>query len=221
ILSTADEKIEAIAEQIQKHETLKKGLLQKLLREGIGHTEFKESELGSLPVGWEIVKLKEILTVKYGKSQKDVEDENGEYPILGTGGLMGYANSFLCDKPSVLIGRKGTIDKPQYKDTPFWTVDTLFYTDIKENVALAKYVYFKFLTIQWRTLNEASGVPSLSAPNIHAVKMQLPPLEEQKQIADILSTADEKLEVLSAKKEKFETLKKGLLQKLLSGEVRV
>jgi len=221
ILLTADDKIEAIALQIQKAETLKKGLLQKLLSEGIGHTEFKDSELGKIPVGWEIVKLKDILTVKYGKNQKDVEDENGKYPILGTGGLMGYANKFLYDKPSVLIGRKGTIDKPQYKDTPFWTVDTLFYTDIKENLTLAKYVYFKFLTIQWRTYNEASGVPSLSAPNIHAIKMQLPPLEEQKEIANILSTVDEKLKVLRAKKEKYETLKQGLMQKLLTGEVRM
>ncbi|SFV60288.1 Type I restriction-modification system, specificity subunit S [hydrothermal vent metagenome] len=139
---------------------------------------------------------------------------------MGTGGIMGYANNYLCNKPSVLIGRKGTIDKPQYMETPFWTVDTLFYTELKKNIH-PKFVYYIFQTIPWKKYNEASGVPSLSKPNIHNIAIILLPLEEQKQIAEILSTADEKLEVLRAKKEKYETLKKGLLQKLLSGEVRV
>jgi len=220
ILSTADNKIDAIASQIKKAETLKKGLLQKLLSEGIGHSEFKDSELGKIPESWKVGKLEDILTIKYGKSQKDVEDINGEYPILGTGGIMGYANNYLCNKPSVLIGRKGTIDKPQYMETPFWTVDTLFYTELKKDI-YPKFVYYIFQTIPWKKYNEASGVPSLSKPNIHNIATVLLSIEEQKQIADILSTADEKLEVLRAKKEKYETLKKGLLQKLLSGEVRV
>lgn len=220
ILSTADDKIDAIAIQIEKAETLKKGLLQKLLSEGIGHSEFKDSELGKIPASWEVGKLEDILTIKYGKSQKDVEDINGDYPILGTGGIMGYANNYLCNKPSVLIGRKGTIDKPQYMETPFWTVDTLFYTELKKGIH-PKFVYYIFQTIPWKKYNEASGVPSLSKPNIHNIATVLLTFEEQKQIAEILSTADGKLEVLRAKKEKYETLKKGLLQKLLSGEVRV
>ena len=220
ILCSADDKIDAIASQIQKAETLKKGLLQKLLSEGIGHSEFKDSELGKIPESWEVGKLEDILTIKYGKSQKDVEDINGEYPILGTGGIMGYANNYLCDKPSVLIGRKGTIDKPQYMETPFWTVDTLFYTELKKDI-YPKFVYYIFQTIPWKKYNEASGVPSLSKPNIHNIATVLLTYEEQKQIAQILSTSDEKLEVLRDKKQKYETLKKGLLQKLLSGEIRV
>ena len=111
------------------------------------------------------------------------------------------------------------IDK-QYMETPFWTVDTLFYTELKEDIN-PKFIYYVFQTIPWKKYNEASGVPSLSKPNIHNIATILLPYQEQKQIAEILSTADEKLEVLRAKKEKYETLKKGLLQKLLSGEVRV
>ena len=68
---------------------------------------------------FETKKLGEILTVKYGKSQKEVEDDEGKFPILGTGGVIGKTNSYLFNKPSVLIGRKGTIDKPMYMDTPF------------------------------------------------------------------------------------------------------
>jgi type I restriction enzyme S subunit len=171
--------------------------------------------VSELPEGWEIVKLENILTIKYGKNQKNVEDSNGKYPILGTGGLMGYANSYLYNKASVLIGRKGTIDKPQYINKPFWTVDTLFYTDIKNN-SLPKWVYYRFLTIPWKKYNEASGVPSLSVQNIHNIQIPLPPLAEQKKIANILSTVDEKIALIDNQIEETETLKKGLMQKLLT-----
>jgi type I restriction enzyme, S subunit len=220
ILSTVDQKIGFIDTQIEQTETLKKGLMQKLLTEGIGHAHFKDTEVGRIPVGWEVVTLGNILTVKYGKNQKEVENLSGIYPILGTGGLMGYADKFLYDKPSVLIGRKGTIDKPQYMDTPFWTVDTLFYTELNSDID-PKWLFQTFKTIDWKKYNEASGVPSLSVANIQRIIVPLPPLEEQKRIAEILSATDEKLEILREKKESFEELKKGLMQKLLTGEVRV
>ena len=75
------------------------------------------------------MKIKDILQIKYGKNRSHVIDENGKYPIIGTGGIFGYATKYLYDKPSVLIGRKGSINHPMYVDTPFWTVDTLFYTN--------------------------------------------------------------------------------------------
>lgn len=80
--------------------------------------------------------LDQLAEIKYGKNQKNVIDEHEGIPIYGTGGLMGFANQALYDKPSVLIGRKGTIDKVRYVDHPFWTVDTLFYTKVNEKVTL-------------------------------------------------------------------------------------
>mgnify|MGYP001129540479 CR=1 FL=1 len=77
------------------------------------------------------IKLKELITLKYGKRQNDVEDENGTIPIYGTGGVFGKANVSLYSKPSILLGRKGTIDKPFWVDHPFWCVDTMFYSIIK------------------------------------------------------------------------------------------
>ena len=82
---------------------------------------------------WQEVKLAELATIKYGKNQKDVAIESSNIPIYGTGGIIGYASKALYDKPSVLIGRKGTIDKVRYVTKPFWTVDTLFWCKIKEN----------------------------------------------------------------------------------------
>lgn len=221
ILSSVDEAIEKTEQIIEQTETVKKGLMQQLLTRGIGHTKFKESDLGIAPTNWSIVKLEDILEVAYGKSQKKVEVETSDIPILGTGGIIGYANEALYSYPSVLIGRKGTIDRPQYMDKPFWTIDTLFYTKINEDMALPKFLFYKFKTINWKLYNEATGVPSLSAKNISRIKIQLPPIEEQNKITDILDTIVFKLDKEHDRKERLLNLKQGLMQQLLTGKVRV
>jgi type I restriction enzyme, S subunit len=173
-----------------------------------------------LPEEWEIKKIGDILKVKHGKNQRDVEVKNGKYPILGTGGVIGRTNSFLYDKPSVLIGRKGTIDRPQFMEKPFWTVDTLFYTDIKNDID-PKWLYYKFCTIPWKRYNEATGVPSLSASTIHSIKIEIPTLIEQKKIAAVLTTWDKVIDLKQKQIEQKKEQKKGLMQKLLTGEVRL
>lgn len=89
--------------------------------------------------------LKNLLEIKYGKNQKNIEEPHGKYPILGTGGVIGHTNQFLYDKPSVLIGRKGTIEKIQYIEQPFWTIDTLFYTIINEKLIIPKFLFYSLL----------------------------------------------------------------------------
>jgi type I restriction enzyme S subunit len=163
-----------------------------------------------LPMNWEILKLSKVLKIKHGKNQKQVECDKGRHPILGSGGLMGYANDYLWDKPSVLIGRKGTINKPQFMEKPFWTVDTLFYTHIFEGYE-PKWLFYVFQTINWLKYNEASGVPSLSSSTIEAIKILVPPLEEQKKIAKILSTWDREIELKKQKYDKFMMYKKTLI----------
>ena len=147
-----------------------------------------------LPENWRSLELSKVLKVKHGKNQKEVECEKSKYPILGSGGLMGYASDYLWDKPSVLIGRKGTINKPQFMEKPFWTVDTLFYTDIFDGYE-AKWLFYVFQTINWLKYNEASGVPSLSASTIGTIKIMVPPFKEQNKIAKILSTWDRAIEL--------------------------
>ncbi|UOE94397.1 restriction endonuclease subunit S [Alkalihalobacillus sp. LMS39] len=175
--------------------------------------ELKENEV---PLeGWQEKRIGDVLEVKYGKSQKNIEVDNSDIPILGTGGIIGWANKPLFDKESVLIGRKGTIDRPQYMDRPFWTIDTLFYTDIDTNLVVPKFMYYLFQNINWYRYNEATGVPSLSASNISAVKFYCPPLNEQKEIANILSTFDRQIEETDFLIEKTIVLKNGLVQKLM------
>ncbi|MBI6072888.1 restriction endonuclease subunit S [Clostridium perfringens] len=184
--------------------------MKKEVREG-----YKMTELGEIPSGWKVNKLKNILEVCYGKSQKEVETENGIYKILGTGGVIGYTNEYLWNKPSVLIGRKGTIDKPMYIEEPFWTVDTLFYTKIN-NENNVKWIYYYLNNIDLKKYNEATGVPSLSVNNLNNIKVITPSLKEQEKIAEILSTVDEQIENTEKLIQKNQELKKGLMQQLLT-----
>jgi type I restriction enzyme S subunit len=178
---------------------------------------YKQTKVGVIPEEWEVVRLKEILSIGSGKDYKHLK--KGNIPVYGTGGYMLSVDEYLYDGESVGIGRKGTIDKPIFLNGKFWTVDTLFYTHSFIN-SIPKYIYFLFLTINWKKYNEASGVPSLSKKTIEIIKIPLPPLKEQQKIAEILTTWDSaisKQEKLIKEKEK---LKKGLMQKLLSAEVR-
>lgn len=168
---------------------------------------------------WERKKIEDVAQIKYGKDQKQVVCKDGKYPILGTGGEMGRTDEFLCNKPSVLIGRKGTIDKPRYMDSPFWTVDTLFYTDIFP-ITNPKWLFYKFETINWYLYNEASGVPSLSGSTIYKIPIKTPTLPEQQKIATFLTSVDSKLTQLKLKKCLLEQYKKGVMQKIFSQEIR-
>jgi len=184
------------------------------------NTGYKQTLIGLIPNEWEVKKLGDIAKIKHGKDQKKVEIENGKYPILGTGGEIGRTDNFLYNKPSVLIGRKGTIDKPRFMDTPFWTVDTLFFTEISDGIE-PKWLFNVFQTIDWYFYNEASGVPSLSGSTISAIPLAVPPHPEQQKIAAILSTWDMAIDNYNAIIEKLKNRNKGLAQQLLTGKIRV
>ncbi len=141
-----------------------------------------------------IYRLDQLATIKYGKNQKNVEDPNGSIPILGTGGIMGYANKPLYDKPSVLIGRKGTIDKVKYADKPFWTVDTLFYTQINEELVIPKFLFYKLSLINFMNYNEGTTIPSLRTETLNRMEFEIPDKDVQAKIVNVLDSIDQKIE---------------------------
>ncbi len=169
---------------------------------------------------WTVGKLGDLLSICHGKSQKEVEVADGPYPILATGGQIGTASRPLFSKPSVLIGRKGTINQPQYMDTPFWSVDTLFYSLILGQNS-AKFLYYKFLNINWLQFNEASGVPSLNARTIENIPVSYPSPAEQLVIADVLSDIDALIAGLEKLIAKKRDLKQAAMQQLLTGQTRL
>ena len=209
-LTLIDKKIEKQKELVELLKKYKRGLLSAIFSQKL---RFKDDN-GNYYPAWEEKRLENILKIKHGKSQKEIECNNGKYPILATGGEIGRTNSYLWDKPCVLIGRKGTIDKPQYMDTPFWTVDTLFYSEVfKENNA--KYLYYLFNTINWKKYDESTGVPSLSAKTIERIKVTLSiNYSEQLAISKILSKFDDKILQEEFILKKLQNYKKGLLQQM-------
>ncbi|MFZ2844100.1 restriction endonuclease subunit S [Psychrobacter sp.] len=183
-------------------------------------TGYKNTDVGIIPEDWEAIAIGEALTIKHGKDQKGVESVSGKYPIFGTGGQMGWATAFLYDKPSVLIGRKGSINKPRYITVPFWTVDTLFYSQV-HNGYDEKFMFYKFCLIDWTIYNEASGVPSLNARTISNVKISVPKKQEQTAIANALSDVDNLIKSLERLISKKEAIKTATMQQLLTGKTRL
>lgn len=211
-LSDVDALLAKLDALVAKKRDLKVAAMQQLLT--------GQTRLPGFSGEWEVKRLGDVLKVRHGRSQHEVVVPGGIYPILATGGEIGRTNVCLYDKPSVLIGRKGTIDKPQYQDAPFWTVDTLFYTELFNSVH-PKFIYFKFLMVDWRSYNEASGVPSLNASTIENIEVKVPNLGEQTAIATVLSDMDAELTALEARRDKTHALKQGMMQELLTGRIRL
>lgn len=211
-LSDADALIEGLERLIAKKRLIKQGAMQDLLT--------AKRRLPGFSGEWEERKLGMLLTVRHGRSQKEVEVLSGQYPILATGGQIGTAKSYLWDKPSVLIGRKGTIDRPQFVESPFWTVDTLFYTDIRPPNN-PRFIFYVFQRIDWQSYNEASGVPSLNAKTIENIDVFVPGPDEQIAISATLKDMDAEIQALDTRLDKARQVKEGMMQNLLTGRIRL
>ena len=136
------------------------------------------------PDGVEYKELSEVLTIKNGKDYKQFGE--GDVPVYGSGGIMTYIDTAVYEKPSVLIPRKGSLDKLYFVQEPFWTVDTIFYTDINVDIVEPKYIFYYLQKEHLEKLNKAGGVPSLTQSVLNKVKLPVPPLEVQREIVRIL-----------------------------------
>ena len=138
--------------------------------------------------GFAFVELESVLRIRNGKDYKHLG--GGDIPVYGSGGIMAQVNTCIYDKPTVLIPRKGSIDKLYYTEKPFWNVDTIFYTEIDENFTIAKYIYYCLQKEHLEDYNTAGGVPSLTQTVLNKIVIPLPTLEKQKEIVDILDRFD-------------------------------
>ena len=138
------------------------------------------------PHGVEYKKLADILKIKNGADYKNYK--KGEIPVYGSGGIISYIDTAVYDKPSVLIPRKGSVDKLYYVETPFWNVDTIFYTEIFPEFAVPKYVYYFLQKEHLERYNTAGGVPSLTQKTLNIITIPVPPLPVQEEIVQILDS---------------------------------
>lgn len=165
------------------------------------------------PNGVEYKELQRVLKIRNGSDYKSFGE--GEYPVYGSGGIMTYVDRYAYDKPSVLIPRKGSIDKLYYVDIPFWNVDTIFYTEIDESEVMPRFVYHCLLREHLEKLNTAGGVPSLTQKVLNRVKIPVPPLEVQREIVRVLDNftflSAELSAELSARRKQYEYYREKLL----------
>jgi type I restriction enzyme S subunit len=145
-----------------------------------------------MPNNWKTYKLSDALEIKYGKDHKKVQD--GNIPIYGTGGIMRYGNQALYDKETILIPRKGSLNNIYYLNEPFWSVDTIFWSKINQEVAFPKYLFYNLKVLDFASMDVGSAVPSLTTELLKKLEIKLPSLQEQQSIASILSAIDDKIE---------------------------
>ncbi|MGN0234344.1 MAG: restriction endonuclease subunit S, partial [Bacteroidaceae bacterium] len=161
---------------------------------------------------WEKERLSNLLTVNSGRDYKHLSE--GNIPVYGTGGYMLSVNKSLSDIDAIGIGRKGTIDKPQLLKAPFWTVDTLFYMIPKLGNDLL-FLYAICEIMDWKGLDESTGVPSLSKQNIENIVLLKPAtLNEQRAIASYFTTLDRQITLQSQRLEKLKQIKAACLDKM-------
>ena len=133
-------------------------------------------------------KLGEVCRIKNGRDYKHLGE--GKVPVYGSGGIMKFVDEYVYDKPTVLIPRKGSLSNLFYVDTPFWNVDTIFYTEIDSNQICPKFLFHFLATQKLEKLNMAGGVPSLTQTTLNKLPIPLPPLSEQQRIVEILDKFD-------------------------------
>lgn len=153
--------------------------------------------LDDIPEAWRIYRLKFTAKIKNGQDYKLVESESG-YPVIGSGGQFAYANTFLHDGESVLFGRKGTINKPLYMNEKFWTVDTMFYTQIKLVIA-PKFLYYCAVGFPFEYYSTQTALPSMTQQDIGNHPIAVPPPVEQERIVAHIDWETAKLDTLISK----------------------
>lgn len=167
---------------------------------------------------WISEKLGSVLEIKYGKDHKKLEE--GNFPCLGSGGIMRYVDSYLYDDESILIPRKGSLNNIIFQNNPFWTVDTMFWSKIDKSKVFPKFLFYQLTLIDYENLNVGSAVPSLTVPVINEIEITLPELPEQKAIASVLSSLDDKIDLLHQQNQTLEALAETLFRQWFIEEAK-
>ena len=155
--------------------------------------------LGEVPSHWGVKRLKFMAKLQNGSDYKHIESHDG-YPVIGSGGQFAYATDYLYNGESVLLGRKGTIDKPLYVNGAFWTVDTMYYTEIFQNTC-PKFLYYLTLTVDFWKYSTQTALPSMTQTSLNNLIFAAPEYEEQTAIADYLDTQTAQIDALIDKQQ--------------------
>ena len=223
VLTSIQRAIEATEQVIAAARELKKALMRHLFTYGpvppaeAESVPLQETEIGPLPVHWRVVRLGEISEVKYGKANPN---DSGSIPIVGSGGIFANTSTPLVTHPTLVIGRKGTAGKVWLFLSPCYPSDTTFYLHWKKEIDVS--FVFYFLNLRPLSGEHAkTTLPSLQKPYLENTSVPLPPLPEQRAIAEMLGAVDEKIQAEERRKAALQSLFRSMLHYLMTGKVRV
>lgn len=251
ILSTVDEQIDNVDALIEKNKELKKGLMQTLLTKGIGHIKFKKTEIGEIPEEWSIKKIDDVINLIKSGLSRSLKDEDIGVPCIRSNNISNYKfdksdlkywfleddkganiNDYILREGDILVNFINSLAQIGktclYKDIgrPVIYTTNIFRMNLNEQVILNKYFYYISQTEMYNNeikliTKPAVNQASFTVADFKLIKISVPPINEQIRIVSILSEVDEKIEEHENKKKKLEELKKGLMQQLLTGMIRV
>jgi type I restriction enzyme S subunit len=235
ILSTADAVIEKTQSAIAKYKAIKQGLLQDLFTRGIDPNTnklrprcedapelYKESKLGMVPKEWDVKQLGDLCSMKSGDGiTSEKIYELGDYPVYGGNGLRGYTTKFTHDGEFTLIGRQGALCGNITRVSGKFYASEHAVVVTPENFIELDWLSQKLYSMNLNQYSEATAQPGLSVFKILPLLVETPPFDEQQKIAGRLKAIDNKLQTEQTYLQKMQSLKKGLMEDLLSGKKRL
>lgn len=226
VLRTVQRAKEATEQVIAALKEFKKSLMRYLFTYGpvpieqADKVELKDTEIGLVPAHWEVKKLGDVAKVMYGKAKPT--NMRGNIPVIGSGGIYSWTTEPLINFATLIIGRKGTAGQVWLCELPCWPSDTTFYLKWKSLEILdVRFIYGWFLFNPLSGEHAKTTIPSLQRPDLENYPIPFPSLDEQKKIAEILISLDNKIKAEENKKSALETLFKTLLHNLMTGKIRV
>lgn len=165
-----------------------------------------------VPNGWKECKLGEVIELLYGKGLREQDRKTGNIPVYGSNGIVGYHNEYLVKGPGIIIGRKGSVGEVKYSPVDFFPIDTTYYVSLKEEMADIRFMYYFLLTLHIDEMNSHSAVPGLNRNDVYSLDVTVPPLPEQRAIASILSSLDDKIDLLHRENKTLEAMAETLFR---------
>ncbi|HMS40588.1 MAG TPA: restriction endonuclease subunit S [Pyrinomonadaceae bacterium] len=220
VLSDVDALITSLDELIAKKRNIKQGTMSLLLT--------GKKRLQGFHGDWETKKLGEIFEISAGgdfipKHSSEIKDEKHQYPIysnsIANKGLYGYSSYFVYRENALTVTARGTLGVTNFRNHKFTAIGRVLV--LHPTKPLDCFFVSEFINNRIEFVIESTGVPQLTAPQIGAYEIPFPPLTEQKAIAEILSEMDSEIEALEAKRAKYQALKQGMMQELLTGKTRL
>lgn len=172
------------------------------------------SDFKDIPTEWDFKKCKDVFSLEYGKGLKESKRNSGDYPVVGSAGIVGTHDKYCMIGKGIVVGRKGSAGLCTYLEKNYWAIDTTYYVEKKQNFN-PKWLFFLLNILKLNRLSEGA-VPGLNRNDVYQIYIPIPSIEEQHKIAKILSTVDNAIEKTDAIIKETQQLKKGLMQMLFA-----